>query len=264
MYSSEKIKALEQLHYTMQLGGYFTELKHIPGADCAFTTRFTDVWYNQAYNIDNTANPRETLESIENYFRERDRHSCVYTSVATNKSFVSELEKQGYGVFEEESWMFAPVINEGSDKSDFKISAVIETYEDFATVYRLGLPGPEVEDYIEAAIHIHKNTPEGIQIDYLIAYQDNQPVGMLGLHLTNQIGGVYAVATVPEFRGKGVANALNSEAHKLAQAANCTHLMLQTVSGETSEKVFKKMGYQTEFIRTGYVPAKVAKSLTHG
>lgn len=264
-FDGEMIKRYEATHYRMQLGGYFTELTELSGVQAAYTTAFTDVWYNQAYAVNQAATPATAIAAVEQYFTERDRHPCIYTSPTTGANFLSALTEHNYVVFEKESWMLADVTEARPRPDDaLQIKAVTNDYEDFATVYRAGLPGPEVEDYIQAAIAIQQHPPADVSVTYLLAYKNDTPVGMLGLHMADGIGGVYAVATVPGARNQGVATALHAEATRIAGENNCTHLLLQTVTGEDSEKVFEKLGYKTMFTRQGFVQKNVIDLLTHG
>ncbi|WP_424970627.1 GNAT family N-acetyltransferase [Dinoroseobacter sp. S76] len=265
LHSATDTRALERLHYQMQLSGYFTELVDSRGVRFAYTEFFNDVWYNQAYDIQGEANSfNDIILETENFFGNRGRAPCFYTSDASPPTFSEHLERSGYEKFEDESWMLINVSDVKSNEREHTISTVVDEYTEFANVYRQGLPGPEVEQYIEAAIKGHRYAPGNVSVEYLIAKTGGTTSGMLGLVIIPPIAGIYAVATVPEMRNKGVARALNCRAAEIAKSLSCSHMMLQTVAGQESENVFKKMGYWRAFLRQGYAPREIVKDMKHG
>jgi len=262
----KNIRNIERTHYVMQLSGYFTELSDRPGIRFAYTDIFSDVWYNQAYDIIGPQSEfTQLIHDTEDYFKSKDRIPCFYTSPATDMDFIKQLTDNGYVEFEQESWMlFDTSSSDKPSNSKFSFSVVQGNFNDFSKVYRQGLPGPEVELYITAAINGHRFAPGNLKVEYLLAYHENTPVGMLGLVLLPPVAGVYAIATIPEWQAKGVATLLNNSASNIARSHHCTHLVLQTVTGEDSEMKFEKMGYYTLFKRSGYAPADIVKEMTHG
>lgn len=264
--TNSNIREMERAHYIMQLSGYFTELVDLPGVRFAYTDVFSDVWYNQAYDIyDNPSGYDEIIRKAEKYFAKKDRASCFYTSPATSDEFISKLKTEGYVEFEQESWMVFPTTNvDINPNNEFSVSSVGDDFSDFSAVYKEGLPGPEVDLYIEAAVNGCRFAPGNLGVEYLVAYHKDDPVGMLGLVMLPPYAGVYAVATLSDWQRRGVATLMNAHASKIAYRNNCTHLVLQTVSDEDSESKFVKMGYTTLFKRSGYALSEVVDQMTHG
>jgi GNAT superfamily N-acetyltransferase len=76
-----------------------------------------------------------------------------------------------------------------------------------------------------------------------VAYLDGRPVATSGLFVTDDIAGVYNVATIPDARGKGVGAAVTWAAVDAGRAAGASRSILQA-SGD-GEPVYARMGYAT-------------------
>jgi len=258
----------------MQLSSYFSELTDLPFVSFAYTRYVTDTWYNQAYNINYTANDftltkfENILKTSETFLSERARETCFYLTPATSPAnFGKFLEERNYGIFEEEAWMFFdrkkyPLLNVNNDIIIKEVSDdLLSTFEE---VYQRTLPGPEVDGYIKCVVNGFIAQPPMVEIKYYIAFVDNKPVGMLSLLCFGKYAGLYAVAVDEGYRKQGICKALVSKAVDYAQKQNVEHLFLQTGNGADSQLAFEKMGFVTEFIRIGYVPQSVIENMQHG
>lgn len=264
------IRCAERAHYYMQMSAYFTKLQDGAGARFAFTSRLSDTWYNQAYDIDWTDRPIDDLVPfVSEVCQSEHRAPCIYLSPASRPVGIeSVLESNGWAKFEDEAWMFYDLTGP-SDESDVDLRVSIKTvdiadFDDFEFVYRNGLPGPDVEQYVESVRAGLRYTPPGIETRYFLAYCDTTPVGMLSLLSFGEMSGIYAVATLDAYRGKGVARQLVRHARHHAQRRNSRHLFLQTVAGEESEEAFSHIGFETKFVRAGFTTAALVDELEHG
>lgn len=269
----EEIRLVERNHYYMQLSAYFTELIDLPGVRYAFTSRLSDTWYNQAYDVDwMDLDPSDLVASLSEVCDSKNRAPCVYTSPANRPADVAQLiEEQGLSKFEEESWMFLPLDEESSLGLHRHEPTIVihdvsldEHLTDFANVYRRGLPGPEVEDYVAAVINGLRYAPPGVDVHYLLAFLGDEAVGMLSLLSCNGMSGIYAVATVEQFRRRGVARSLVRRGVELARGKASQYLFLQTETGAEAEEAFHRIGFETAFRRSGYTTPAVVASLSHG
>jgi len=264
------IRESERAHYIMQLSSYFSELTDRPGVRYAYTHRLQDIWYNQAYDITwEKDDIDELVLDVEKFLKEHDRLPCFYLTPATEPNNLGKLlEEKGYGKFEDEAWMFFDfnVYNEIKDKlNNITISEIsVNNLDVFSDIYRKGLPGPEVEKYIDAVVDGFCYKPPLVDIWYYIAYYSNEPAGMISLLKVGKYAGVYAVATIEKYQKKGIATALNSHVVKIAKQVGAEHIFLQTVVGEESEEIFGKMGYKTIYVREGYTTKEAISDLEHG
>jgi hypothetical protein len=263
------IESAERSHYLMQLGSYFTELSDGDSVHFAFNNDIRDVWYNQAYGITCAAdNAGSLVSSLAKALEDNKRTPCVYLSPATMPAhFGGVLRSAGFKVFEEEAWMFFPLYRDvGTQLPSIQVKEVsnVIDVQAFSAVYRLGLPGPEVEHYIAACLRGWKQATPPLAVKLLVAYIGDEPAGMLSLMRLGRFAGVYAVATLPDYRKRGVCKSLHQYAAVTARTWECDVLFLQTVAKETAEDVFTRIGYETWFTREGYVPLEDADALTHG
>jgi len=269
--SNSLIRESERAHYIMQLSSYFSELTDLPGVRFAFTHLFTDIWYNQAYDINWSADKFDQLIStVEDYCKRRDRFPCLYLTPASKPDEIRDILKaRGYDKFEDEAWMFYDFEENKKPYSMPKEISISEVSSDkdleiFAEVYRQGLPGPEVEKYIQATIDGFHNKPPLVDIRYFVAFYEREPASMLSFLKVEQYVGIYAVATIGKFQKKGLARALNRHAAGLAENMGAKYMFIQTVVGEDSETGFNKLGYKTWYVRDGFTTKDVISSLEHG
>jgi len=265
------IRETERAHYLMQLSSYFSELIDRPGVRFAYTFRFTDIWYNQAYDIEWDPNQMdELLLVIEKFLSSKDRLPCIYVTPAVKPEDIGGLlEERGYGKFETEAWMFydfewnkKPAMDaEGISITEVKSDKELEI---FSEVYRKGLPGPEVELYIDSVVDGMRFKPPMVDMWYFIANFNGEPAGMASLLKIGEFAGLYAVATIEQFQNKGICRSLCRFIGEFAAQNNANHLFLQTVVGEESEIVFRKVGYKTLYVRDGFTTKEEIENLKHG
>lgn len=71
--------------------------------------------------------------------------------------------------------------------------------------------------------------------------------GVVMTVLGDGLAGIYAVATKPEFRKKGISTALMKRAIEDAAKEGCDDITLQVVRGSYAEAFYKKLGFETAF-----------------
>jgi ribosomal protein S18 acetylase RimI-like enzyme len=83
---------------------------------------------------------------------------------------------------------------------------------------------------------------------FYIAYLDHKPAGVCLFVLTDGVAGIYAVATLPEFRKKGVATTLMKRGIHDAREKGCQTITLQVSTGSYAESLYRKLGFDVRFI----------------
>ncbi|MCM2321941.1 MAG: GNAT family N-acetyltransferase [Oligoflexia bacterium] len=92
----------------------------------------------------------------------------------------------------------------------------------------------------------HRNLGNRAQSFY-IGSLNNQAVGVVLTVVTGELAGIYAVATLPEFRKKGVSATIMSRAIEDARNQGCREITLQVAEGSYAESFYERLGFRTEF-----------------
>lgn len=82
---------------------------------------------------------------------------------------------------------------------------------------------------------------------FLVAFRDGLPVGVTLLIEHQGLGGIYAVATLPEERGRGVASTLLADAAERARQRGIGALTLQVAAGSAAERLYTALGFAPAF-----------------
>ena len=91
-----------------------------------------------------------------------------------------------------------------------------------------------------------KNLGDPAQHFYVGAL-DGTPAAVTLLLVTGKVGGIYAVATLPDFRRRGLSRALLLRAIGEARAAGCERISLQVYAGSDAERLYLGLGFVPAF-----------------
>ena len=92
-----------------------------------------------------------------------------------------------------------------------------------------------------------RNIHDPIQ-DFLIAAVDERAVAVLLLVTAGETSGVYAVATRPDARGRGLSTSLLLEAARRARARNSKRLVLQALCGSYADGFYRRLGFTERYV----------------
>jgi ribosomal protein S18 acetylase RimI-like enzyme len=82
---------------------------------------------------------------------------------------------------------------------------------------------------------------------FFIGYLSGKAVGVCLLVRTGDVAGIYAVATLPEFRKRGVSAALMREAINCSSQHGCNTVTLQVVTNSYAQGFYEKLGFNASF-----------------
>ena len=257
----QAIRQAIRAHYLVQLGGYISGLTDMLDVRLAYNSNFENIWYNSAYDIQTTPSAaNELIDRVEAYMARHKRTPSIYVSPTTTPTnFGALLTARGYHKVETESWLFrtnfeapAPPLPDNitirAVKSESEFAA-------FADIYRASYPSADVEAKIEACKRTLWATPPLVNLNYLVAYYDHEPVAMLTTVALGEYIGLYSGGTRKAFRSKGVMRVLTAHAESIAVQHGAKHLFLQCVTGSSAERAYKKLGYEIRFTRDCYIPS---------
>lgn len=127
---------------------------------------------------------------------------------------------------------------------------------EFSRVQSEGFGDPE---WLESVHRVNLlNATRRNQIFYL-AERDGVAAGVALLLFTGNVAGLYAVATLEEHRGRGVARSLVARAIVDARGAGASTLCLNTASRGAAREAFRRVGFEDVFESRFYAKPEVAR-----
>jgi GNAT superfamily N-acetyltransferase len=104
----------------------------------------------------------------------------------------------------------------------------------------------------ERAVHISKTDPRPFPEFAVYAVEDDIAIGQVGVFRLpmvstdgrEDVGGIWAVCTHPQYAGRGVASRLLDEAHNRMRAAGFRFSTLSTDRYRVSSKLYQRHGYE--------------------
>jgi len=100
-----------------------------------------------------------------------------------------------------------------------------------------------------------RNLGHASQVFY-VGRRNGEPAGVTLLLQTGSIGGIYAVATLPEHRRRGVSTALLRRAIEDARARGCRTIALQVAEGSDAHRLYLALGFREAFRSPMFVQSK--------
>lgn len=92
----------------------------------------------------------------------------------------------------------------------------------------------------------HRNLGHGNQVFY-IGWLAGEAAGVTLLLQTGSVGGIYAVATLPAHRRRGVSTTLLRRAIGDARARGCRTIALQVAEGSDAHRLYLSLGFREAF-----------------
>jgi ribosomal protein S18 acetylase RimI-like enzyme len=136
-----------------------------------------------------------------------------------------------------------------------------QTAEDmtvFADVQARGFLGPAHPEFAWWRTFMKRKAHENLYNPlqrFLLAFHDSDPVGVLVTVYTDSLIGLYAIATLPEHRRRGVCTTLVRVAEADAVSRAITTATLQVMAGSVAETVYRDLGYREVFSTPIYQPS---------
>lgn len=269
--SREMVKNVENAHYQLQQNIYYSQQTRIKGALLLSSDKIKDYFWNYAAEIDvNKDHVKELVNTIIRFYESNNRTPAIYITPFTQpNNLVEYLKEMGFGLQFRDAWMFYEGIQskEGQIPHSFSIREVKNTndMDIFVKIFNesyggtptegepyAGLPTYYGEALKESFSKLHPNKKI---INYL-ASMNNKVVGIGSFIFSRGYGGIYNVATIPEYRKKGVGTAISKKIIDNSIKHNIKVLFLQTEKGSYVEQFYNKLGFATKFIGEGYVLSK--------
>jgi GNAT superfamily N-acetyltransferase len=170
---------------------------------------------------------------------------CVKVTPASSPGLESVLDKQGWKMDVSLVHMVHPMTEIATDPDVIvRVCTTAEEIRTFSEVQAQGFGAPEWVSWVHPINLV--NAPRPNQRFY-IGEIGGRPVGVCLLVLSGTTAGIYAVATLEEYRGRGLARNLTSRALSDARSLGAITFCLNTASGGEARKAFARMGFEPVF-----------------
>ncbi|NIK68058.1 GNAT family N-acetyltransferase [Paenibacillus sp. BK720] len=209
-------------------------------------TIFNRVFHYNAHDYDKL-NAIRQMQTIIDSYRERGATCVWHTYSHTQDEVVNETLKANGFLFGGTMSGMAVNLEEKAinqaNGSGLKI-VIVQSDEEFERFKRVfvaeySLPDELAKRFTQA----FALDPEG-RMQYYLAYLDDEPAGTAMTFRSGEVTGLYMVATLKEFRARGIGGAIVGQALHDMQAAGATLAVLQASSmGQT---IYRKHGFEEE------------------
>jgi len=133
--------------------------------------------------------------------------------------------------------------------ADVRVVEDTEAMETFTRVqvYGFGATGEDARRWLGWLGEANRrNLGHASQVFY-VGRRNGEPAGVTLLLCTGSVGGIYAVATLPEHRRHGVSRTLLGRAIADARARGCRTIGLQVAEGSDAHRLYLSLGFREAF-----------------
>ncbi len=211
--------------------------------------------WNFAGALNGTESETDRLvEDVVEFFQKRKTTPCFKTTPMTSPpQLVERLRSLGY----RPAALMSNMIFTGSEKDVSEPSVAVRrvvTDEDVGLFTRLQIRGFDAPSEWESwFLSTNRDNCSRNDHIYYIAEAEGQPAGVsLLLTTATGAGGLYAVATLEEYRGRGVGTALVMEGIRDSRRKGNRIICLNTETDGYAEKFFQSLGFTTAFVSGFY------------
>ncbi|MFH1233940.1 MAG: GNAT family N-acetyltransferase [Patescibacteria group bacterium] len=269
MLSNKILEEAENLHYKFQTECYFSGFKKNQGVLILWNDKIQDFYWNYATKINISEKFfEELIKKIVAFYKAKNRKPAIYFTPFTNPRKLPKLAgKFGFKSAFKDVWMFyektAPkvmmpqnfMIKPVETKKEMKIFVDVfnQSYSGTTSEEPYGtLPKEYGECLLNSFAWQFVQQKDKKVINYLGLF-DKKPIGIATLIFSGNLGCIYNVGTIPNYRKKGIGSALTLNAVVDSIKNNAKIVFLQTEKGSFNEKYYTRLGFSAKFIGQGFV-----------
>ncbi|MFO0877424.1 MAG: GNAT family N-acetyltransferase [Gemmataceae bacterium] len=194
---------------------------------------------------------RRVLALADAFFGSESGGFGVVVEADAGNPVEAELRAAGWQVFEDEPALVLPTFSGQLPPvpTGLEIRRVIDNTgrRDLGHVLARGFGAPTAEGMVELSPEAYEDLVPSLEcasdpeVALLVGYLDGVPASSAFLFIVGQIAGITGVATVPEYRRRGLAEALTWAAIREGAARGCTCAALAGLGA--SFELYRKMGF---------------------
>lgn len=205
---------------------------------------------NKAVVVGPTPALRQVLELADAFFGPESGGYGIVVEADAGHPVEAQLRAAGWQVFEDEPALVLPSIPATPPfPAGLEIRRVTDNAgrRDLGRVLAMGFGSPTAEGMVELSPDAQDALVPSLEcasdpdVALLVGYTGGMPASSAFLFVVGQIAGITGVATVPEYRRRGLAEALTWAAVREGVARGCTSAALAGLGA--SFELYKKMGF---------------------
>ena len=203
-----------------------------------------DKQFNIFFIKEPTSKPQKILETGEDYFKERHLPFRFSFAPGIEEEFLSALTERGYKEDSSDpvmTLMNLPDNNAYQNDLDIRQVSTSEELADFQRVVEISYSLPEGAGPFVITDKVLL-MPE---VEMYVGYVDNHPACVSMIYQTGDLGGIYYVGTLGEFRKRGLGKAITTHAAMSAKNRGCTFVGLQ--ASKMGRPVYERLGFDNPY-----------------
>lgn len=251
------LKKLETFYINANKGLYIDEIIEKKNCVLGFSRYVNDADSNFVTKINVKSNSIESLENeIIDEFNKRNKKICYIvgplSDLYKNREFIFNNKK--YVMINDEVWqVYDNLDNFKSYNNDNNIN--IEICDDMDLIAKISFDafntgdtedpyGEFDEGYIELYKNYNKDCITKYKKEFYIIKVNNEIVGCTVGTYDEEIYGIYGLAIIKKYRGKGIGTEVIKQQLKRACELNKKMVFLQTEDGYYPAKLYRKIGFK--------------------
>lgn len=249
-------RLLEISNYQLLTPIYFTKITQYTYATSVYSSQIEHPWYNHFYipqdKLYCTKNTDISKILCNTYLSSKKRKNCIYIPEELEWLHI-HLQSPKFLFFEKEHWWYFNTRLDLQRKMNNDVNIVQishANFEDFVKVFNVcfNLKANHINCWRNVFIN-----STSLQYIGFMAYKDLIPVGIMWLATNKKFCGIYMVATIPEYRRQGIFTTLFMQVMHYCHIHKIQHILLQSVSTDECNAIYKRIGFINIFTRIGYL-----------
>jgi GNAT superfamily N-acetyltransferase len=240
--------------HLLSLHRLVNDVNDIGNAILCSNRRNSSTSFNHAFRVSvGESDVDKLIAKVVRYYESMGLNPCFGVSPMTRPpTFANSLLKAGFErALEEDAMVYRGNGRNLEVNSEAKVAVDDGSLTDVWTdVSMKGFGVPMVRRDAWIAIYGKANRYEGTK-SYL-GYFQGKPAGTCSLVSINNVGGIFFVATAPEYRRKGVATALLHKAIADSLTMGNSLLYLTTTKGSDAERLYTSVGFEVAYTNCHY------------
>lgn len=253
----KEIALLEERRQALGLSEIAEESRPILGGTAGRS--FPGSWLNNAVGIGlNESFHEPEIDQLIAWMSEKGLPTRLEIAAFADEAFLRAIERRGF-VLREFEWVFfrplstqepaCPIHTPPSEISIGRIDpADAERVREYATVTCRGF-APSDKDVSESDLDVFSRCVRHARTSGFVAYVAGRIVGAGAIDVWRNVGALFALAVLPEWRRKGVQQALIAARSNHAANAGATVATIGSRPGQSTERNVRRMGFQLGYTK---------------